>query len=121
MRSHFYWLPAAATGVITGMLLAACDGAPSESDLVAACMKEGASPAQQVRDRQMRVDRDTFCKCAAREAGSLSADSQRATVLSMEGRKEEARAITAKMTGPEQEAHMKGGLLVMKKCMRGTP
>jgi hypothetical protein len=72
-------------------------------------------------DRQMGVNRDTFCKCAAKEARStLSADAQRAMILDMEGKKQEARAISSKMSESEQMAFMKGGLEVFGKCAGGA-
>ena len=81
-------------------------------------MKEGESVVSQRRDRQMGVNRDKFCKCATQEARSaLSADGRRATMLSMQGKKEEARAITSEMSGSEQQAHMLAGLSVMEKCI----
>ena len=108
-------------GVITAAMLAACSGSPGESEFIAACMKEGESVVNQRRDKQMGVDRSAFCKCATQEAkATLSADGQRATMLSMQGKKEEARAITAKMSGTEQEAHLMAGVSVMKKCIGGA-
>ena len=99
-------------------LIAACSGSPSESDIVAACLKEGETVAQIRRDKQMGVNRDAFCKCAAKEAKTtLTPDGQRATILFMQGKKEESRAITAKMSQTEQENHLKNGLIVAKKCM----
>ena len=69
----------------------------------------------------MGVNRDTSCKCAAKEAMStFSSAGRQALILGMLGKKEEARAITSKMSDSEQEAHLKGGLLVMKKCMGGA-
>ena len=108
-------------GAIAVALLTACDGSPSEGEFVAACMKEGQSIVSQRRDKQMGVNREAFCKCAAKEAkATLSADGQRATLLMMQGKKEEARAITAKMSAAEQQAHLLAGVSVMSKCIGGA-
>ena len=121
MKSQRTRLFRAVACVIANAMLAACDGAPGEAEFIAACMKEGESVVQQRRDRQMGVNRGAFCKCATQEAkATLSADGQRATLLSMQGKKEEARAITAKKSDSEQEAHLKAGLQVMEKCLRGA-
>ena len=118
MNSNQIHLLRAGSGVITAAMLAACGGAPSEAEFIAACMKEGESIAQKGRDRQMGVERDIFCKCATREAkATYSADGQRATILGMQGKKEEARAITAKMSDSDQKAHLMAGLTVMAKCV----
>lgn len=120
MKSKRTSMLIALTGAVAAALLAACSGAPGEAEFIAACMKEGESVVAQRRDRQMGVNRDAFCKCATQEAkATLNADGMRATMLSMQGKKEEARAITGKMSGPEQEAHMLAGLSVMKKCIGG--
>lgn len=121
MKSKRACLLRVVAGVIAVAMLSACDGAPSEAEFIAACMKEGESIAQKGRDRQMSVNRNAFCKCATQEAkATLSANGQRATLLSMQGKKEEARAITSKMSSSEQEAHLMGGLSVMEKCLRGA-
>ena len=121
MKSKRSPISRAMAGVIAAAVLAACSGAPGEAEFIAACKKEGDSVVQQRRDRQMGVNRGSFCKCATQEAkATLSADGQRATMLSMQGKKEEARAITAKMSGSEQEAHLMAGLSVMKKCLGGA-
>ncbi|MEO6408634.1 MAG: hypothetical protein ABIO45_07755, partial [Burkholderiaceae bacterium] len=68
--------------------------------------------------RQMGVNRDTFFNCATQEAkATYSADGQRATILNMQGKKEEARAITAKMIDSDQQARLMAGLTVMKICL----
>ena len=121
MRSRRALLSRAMARVIAAALLAACSGAPSESEFIATCTKEGESVVAQRRDKQMGVNRAAFCKCAAQEAKlTLSADGQRATLMIMQGKKEEARAITGKMSGPEQEAHLLAGFSIMQKCI-GSP
>ncbi len=121
MKSKRTSLSSAMVGVFSAAMLAACSGAPSESEFIATCTKEGESVVAQRRDKQMGVNRAAFCKCAAQEAKTtLSADGQRATLLMMQGKNEESRAITGKMTGPEQQAHMLAGLSVMQKCIGGA-
>jgi hypothetical protein len=100
--------------------IAACDGGPSEAEFVAACMKEGEKGANKALRREMGVKSDAFCKCAATEArSSLSADAQRAMMLDMQGKSQEARAISAKMSDADQMAFMKGGMAVFEKCVGG--
>ena len=56
-------------------------------------------------DREMGVNRDTFCKCGAKEAKSiLSSDAQREMILDMKGKKHEASAIASKMSKSENLA-----------------
>jgi len=108
------------TVVIMATLIAACDGGPSESEFVAACMKEGEKGANKALRREMGVKSDAFCKCAATEArSSLSADAQRAMMLDMQGKGQEARAISSKMSDADQMAFMKGGMAVFEKCVGG--
>ena len=38
-------------------------------------------------------------------------------ILDMQGKNQEARMITSKMSQSEQVDHLKGALVVMKKCM----
>ena len=108
------------TVVIVAILIAACNGGPSEAEFVAACMKEGEKGANKALRREMGVKSDAFCKCAATEArSSLSADAQRAMMLDMQGKSQEARAISAKMSDADQMAFMKGGMAVFGKCAGG--
>ncbi|MFN0039288.1 MAG: hypothetical protein ACKVP2_07245 [Burkholderiales bacterium] len=110
----------ALTGVVItlmAVLIGACSSGPSESEFVAACLKEGENVASKRLDKEMGVNRDTFCKCAAREAKSmLSSDAQRAMILDMEGKKQEASAVSSKMSESEQMAFMKGAIDVFGKC-----
>lgn len=102
---------------LMAVLIGACSSGPSESEYVAACLKEGGNVASKRLDKEMGVSRDSFCKCAAREAKSmLSADAQRAMILDMEGKKQEASAISSKMTETEQMAFMKGTIEIFGKC-----
>jgi hypothetical protein len=106
--------------VIMATLMAACDSGPSEAEFVAACMKEGEKGANKALRREMGVKSDAFCKCAATEArSSLSADAQRAMILDMQGKSQEARVISAKMSEADQMAFMKGGMAVFGKCAGG--
>lgn len=105
------------TIAVMAALIGACSGGPSESEFVSACLKEGGNVASKRLDREMGVNRDTFCKCAAKEAKTiLSADAQRAMILDMQGKKQEASAISSKMSESEQMAFMKGGMEVFEKC-----
>lgn len=98
-------------------LIGACSGAPGESDFVTACIEEGQRGVNQAFDRELGIDRETFCKCAAKEArATLSADAQRAMILDMQGKKQEAGAISSKMSEAEQMAFMKGAAEVFEKC-----
>jgi hypothetical protein len=106
--------------VIMATLIAACDSGPSEAEFVAACMKEGEKGANKALRREMGVKSDAFCKCAATEArSSLSADAQRAMILDMQGKSQEARAISSKMSDADQMAFVKGGMAVFGKCAGG--
>jgi hypothetical protein len=47
----------------------------------------------------------------------LSADGRRVMMLDMQGKKQEASAISAKMNESDQMAFMKGGMAVAEKCL----
>lgn len=104
--------------VILAALLAACDSGPSEAEFLAACLKEGErSVANKALRKEMGVKGDAFCKCAAKEARTtLSADAQRAMILDMQGKKQEASAISSKMSDADQMAFMKGATTIFGKC-----
>lgn len=98
--------------------LAACDGGPSDSEFHTACLKEGSAGANKAMRREMGVEGEAFCKCVTQEARTqVSATGRQAMLLDMQGRAQEARAISAKMDAAEQEAFMKGGLAVMQVCL----
>ena len=100
------------------VLAAGCDSGPSESDIVAACLKEGARGANKALRREMGVQSEEFCRCTGAEARSqLSADGRRVLLLDMEGRRGEAREIASKMNESDQAALMQGTLKVVEKCM----
>jgi hypothetical protein len=104
--------------VIVGALIAACDGGPSDSEFETACLKEGERGANKAMRMEMGVKSEAFCKCLTKESRSqLSADGRRAVMLDMQGRKQDASAISAKMSEPEQMAFMKGGMAVVEKCI----
>ena len=104
----------------TAALIGACSGGPSESEFVAACLKEGEKGANKALRREMGVKSEEFCKCAAKAArATLSADAQRAMILDMQGKPGEARAISSKMSESEQMAFMKGGIEIFGKCAGG--
>ena len=111
-------MPCRVTPVILAALLAACDSGPSESDFVAACLKEGERGANKMMRKEMGVKGDAFCKCAAKEAkASLSADARRAMILDMQGKKQEASAISSKMSDADQMAFMQGATNIFGKCV----
>jgi hypothetical protein len=104
--------------IIAIALLAACSPGPSEAEFVAACLKEGERGANKMMRKEMGVKGEAFCKCVAKEARTnLSADAQRAMVLDMQGKKQEASAISSKMSDADQMAFMKGATNVFGKCV----
>jgi hypothetical protein len=106
--------------VIMALLLTACDSGPSDAEFVAACLKEGENVASKMLDKEMGVNREVTCKCAAKEArSSFSPDGYRAMILDMQGNKQEASAITSKMSEAEQLAVMKGTSDLFEKCVGG--
>lgn len=107
------------TAAILAAVLVACDSGPSEAEFVAACLKEGErSVANKALRKEMGVKGDEFCKCVAREARTnLSADAQRAMILDMQGKKQEASAISSKMSDADQMAFMKGAATIFGKCV----
>ena len=109
-----------AMGVVLAVLFAACGGGSSgssDTEFVAACMKEGESVAGQMLDKELGVTRDAYCKCGAPIArSSLSADGHRAMILDMQGKREEARSITSKMSESEQQAALEALGKMMEKC-----
>jgi hypothetical protein len=104
--------------VTTGALLVACGGGnPSDTEFVAACLQEGQGGASQLLDKELGVTREAFCKCGATVAKSaLSADGYRAMVLEMQGKGDEARAITSKMSETEQLASVNAAGAMLEKC-----
>ena len=80
-------------------------------------MNEGQGLASQMLDRESGVTRDAFCECGAGVArSSLSSDGYRAMILDMQGKKEEARDITSKMSDSEQQAAMMVLGEMLRKC-----
>lgn len=103
--------------IVVGALFTACSGGPGDAEFVAACMNEGQGAASQMLDEELGVTRDAFCKCGAPVAkSSLSSDGYRAMILDMQGKREEARSITAKMSESEQEAALKVLGEMLEKC-----
>ena len=105
--------------VIVGTLIAACDGGPSDSEFQAACLAEGErNAANKAMRRETGVKSEAFCKCVTKESRSqLSADGRRAMMLDMLGKKQEASAISAKMSESDQMAFMKAGMGVLQNCI----
>jgi hypothetical protein len=109
------------TALIVATLLAACDSGPRESEYLAVCLKEGQTRANQMLTRQMGVDRDAYCKCAAKEVQTtLSPEGRRWMMFNMENKKEEARALQAKFSDKEQQGLMAAALQVFGKCAPGA-
>ena len=107
--------------LVAATLVAACDSGPSESEYLAVCLKEGQTRANQAITKQMGVDRDAYCKCAAKEVQTtVSPEGRRWMMFNMENKKEEARALQAKLSDKEQEGLMKAGFEVFGKCAPGA-
>jgi len=106
-----------AAPVVVGILLTGCGGGPGETEFVEACLKEGQNAASKRLDQELGVTRDQFCKCGATLAkSSLSADGYRAMILEMQGKGEEARSITSKMSESEQTAALQVAGEMLEKC-----
>lgn len=72
--------------------LAACGGAPSESEFVQACLQSSSPGAT-----------EKTCACAAREAKKVSSDKvYRAMVLNMQGNKRDADALLEDLSFEER-------------------
>lgn len=98
-------------------LLAGCDGGPSDSEFIAACLAEGERGANKMMRREMGVKGEDFCKCGAKEARSVfSVQARKAMVLGMQGKKADAHAIGEKMSPQEQDAFMKGTMTMFNAC-----
>ena len=109
------------TALMVASLLVACDSGPSESEYLAVCLKEGQTRVNQAITKQMGVDRGAYCKCAAKEVqAAVSAEGRRWMMLNMENKKQEARALQAKLSDKEQEGLMKAALEVFGKCAPGA-
>jgi len=101
-----------------GALMVGCDSGPGESEIVSACLQEGARGANKALRRAMGIEsEEAFCSCVALEAKSnLSADGRRVLLLEMQGRGGEARAISSRMNESDQAALMQGTLKVVERC-----
>ena len=107
--------------VVVATLLAACNSGPSESEYLAVCLKEGQIRANQMLTRQMGVDRDAYCKCAAKEVQTtVSPEGRRWMMFNMENKKQEAQALQAKFSDKEQQGLMAAALQVFGKCAPGA-
>jgi len=106
--------------LIATVPLLACDSGPSESQFVAACLREGQSGVNKGLGKAMGIDRDTFCRCSAKAAQTgLSDNGRRLMVWEMEGKRQEIAALQAKMSEAEKMDVMKAGFEVLGKCVRG--
>ena len=103
-------------------LVAACSSGPSESEFAAACMQEGQRGVNQAMSRQMGVvSREAFCQCTAKETKPLvSADGYRWMMLDMQGKRQEAAALEAKMSEPERMDMAKAAMTVLGKCIAAS-
>ena len=102
-------------------LAVACDCGPSQAEYLSVCLKEGQTRANQALSKQMGVDRDSYCKCAAKEVQSaVSAEGRRWMMLNIQNKKQEARALQAKLSDSEQEKLMLAALEVFGKCAPGA-
>jgi hypothetical protein len=101
-----------------GALLVGCDSGPGASEIVSACMQEGARGANKALRREMGIKSEkTFCHCVASEVKSnLTSDGQRVMLLEMQGQRGEARAISSKMNDSDQAALMHGAMKMIEKC-----
>ena len=117
MKNRLSFAPMLAASVASVLL--ACDLGPSESEYLAVCVKEGQSAANQRLSKAMGINRDTFCKCAAKDAQALSADGRRWMLLNMQNKKEEARALQAKLNDAQQTELMAAAIEVSAKCATG--
>lgn len=107
--------------VIVITLAVACDSGPSQAEYLAVCLKEGQTRANQIISKQMGVNREAYCKCAAKEVQTaVSAEGRRWMMLNMENKKQEARSLQAKLSDKEQEGLMKAALEVFGKCAPGA-
>lgn len=97
--------------------LVACGSGPSESEFTAACMQEGQRGVNAALSREMGVHREPFCRCTAKEAKTVvSADGYRWMMLDMQGNRQEAATLQAKMTEAERMDVMKAAMTVLGKC-----
>ena len=104
--------------VAAAVLLSACGSGPSDSDFVAACIQEGERGANKGMRREMGVkNAEEFCKCGAAGArASLSSDLRHAMILNMQGKKQEATAMTSKMSDTEKMSAMQSTMAIFGKC-----
>jgi hypothetical protein len=103
--------------MIAGALLTACSGGTSGAEFMEACLQEGQTTASQMLDKELGVTREAFCECGEPIArSSLSTDGYRAMVLEMQGKGEEARAITSTMNESEQTAAVEVLGKMLEQC-----
>jgi hypothetical protein len=109
--------------LVAGLVVSGCGGGgASDAEFVAACMMEGQGLASQMLDKEAGITRDQFCTCGAGVARSaLSADGYQAMILEMQGRGQEARAITSKMSDAEQMAAIQVAASLLEKCAGVKP
>ena len=103
--------------MVAGTVLTACSAGQSGAGFVEACLREGQGTASQMLDKELGVTRQAFCECGEPIArSSLSTDGYRAMVLDMQGKAEEARAITSKMNESEQTAAVEVLGKMLEQC-----
>ena len=113
--------PQGVGAVVLAGVLAACGNAPSESEFVAACLKEGQRATNKAMSNALDIDRDKFCQCGAKAArASMSDNGMQLMVWEMQGgKRQEIAALQAKMGDDEKMAVMKAGFEVFGKCAGG--
>ena len=109
--------PAVTLGVASALL--ACSSGPSESEFAAACIQEGQRGANRALSREMGiVSREKFCECTAKETKPIvSSDGYRWMMLDMQGKRQEAAALEAKMSENDRMEMAKAALTALGKCM----
>jgi hypothetical protein len=99
-----------AASLLVPFALTGCGGGPSTGEFVAACLE--SSTFQEVTE--------DMCECAADVARSSFPDHvYTAMVYDMQGRKQEAAALTEKMTTEEQMGMMEGSAKIIGQCFVG--
>ena len=102
--------------VVVCAMFTSCGGS-NDAEFISACMTEGQAGASQMLDKELGISREEFCKCGAPIAkASLSSDGYKAMILEMQGKGQEARSITEKMSDSEQQASLEVLGQMLEKC-----
>ena len=118
MRSRLRIFSCHVLGIFLATLLSACDMlGGGEGEFVQACLSEGQRGVNKRLSDEMGINRESMCKCAAKEARTaLPADGYRAMILDMRGETQASREITSKMNESDRMAMLKGTLEMFGKC-----